>query len=241
MQFEITKMKRIIILLLTSIILSCNSKTEDTTSKEHDEILKTEIQNKLTGKEIVDELEKLDFFKLTDKTELENAKIDLEKAYNELNFFEGKLQGESLIFVDNRFYFMDCEELFEIGGLTEYLNLVKMTFEKLNLILEYSNEKSEQTENYWKHTIELNGKVYSAFDGKFTINDWGIAYVKFIEMLNDQLKLQGSKEKFYPISSGNDGKMVLLTVKQFDFVKKHYPNDNEHPKSMSKWKSENGL
>jgi len=60
-------------------------------------------------------------------------------------------------------------------------------------------------------------------------------------MLNDQLRLQKSNEQFYPISSGNDGRMVLLTPKQFEFVKANYPKDNEHPKEINDWKRNNGF
>ncbi len=144
-------------------------------------------------------------------------------------------------YTDNRFFAVDCETLFETDGLTEYLDKVKSSFEKLGLKLDYANEKSEQTENYWKHTIELNGTEYIAFDGQFTDYDWGIAYLNFIKMLNSELENQNSKNRFYPIKCGNDGEMVLLTFEQFDFAKKHFPNDNEHPKKISEWKNINGL
>ncbi|MEK6153988.1 hypothetical protein WIW50_12035 [Flavobacteriaceae bacterium 3-367] len=196
---------------------------------------------KLNGKEIVSELERLDFFELTDVSELDETKTNFEKSYTDLNFFEGKLRGETLDFMDNRYYWVDCEELFEIGGLTEYLGQVQRTFKKLGLELEFSNEKSEQEQNGWKHTIELNGNKYIAFEGQFSGLDWGIAYVNFIEMLNSELRIQGSNEQFYPISCGNDGAFVLLTVELFDFVSRYYPNDNDHPKTMGAWKSINGL
>jgi len=143
--------------------------------------------------------------------------------------------------MDNRYYRLDCEELFEIGGLTEYLVQVKPTFEKLGLKLEFANEKSEQDQNSWKHTIELNNVEYTAFDGQFSDLDAEVAYINFLEMLNAELKRQNSDEQFYPIKSGNDGMFVLLTPKQLDFVNKNYPIDNEHPTTMSNWKSRNGL
>ena len=71
--------------------------------------------------------------------------------------------------------------------------------------------------------------------------DWGIAYAKFIEMLNAELESQKSEERFYPISAQNDGRLVLLTKKQFEFVNENYPNDNEHPKTLKNWKTENGI
>src|SRR5690606_17935372 len=168
-------------------------------------------------------------------------KHGFEKAYSNLNFFQGPTRGKTLNFMDNRYHWVDCEELFEIGGLTEYLTKVKWTFEKLGLELRFANEKSEQFQNSWKHTIQLNGNEYIAFNGQFSELDWGIAYVNFIEMLNAELKRQNSDEQFYPINCGNDGMFVLLTSKQLDFINLNYPIDDEHPTTMSNWKSRNGI
>ncbi|KAF2339666.1 hypothetical protein [Flavobacterium nitrogenifigens] len=195
--------------------------------------------NKLTGKEIVQELNRLNFFNLTDKNDLKITRNEFEKSYDKLNFFEGQMR-EDLSFTDNRFYFIDSETLFEGEGLIQYLETVQVLFDKINLKLVISEEFESQTEKHLLHKIKLNGKEYIAFDNDFGNYDWTIAYLYFVEMLNDQLKIQGSDEQFYPISSGNDGKIVLLTRDQFHFVKKHYPNDKEHPKEIAEWKEEFG-
>ncbi len=227
-----------LILLLFIGLLSCNSQ-----KKEQIDKLKTEseIAEKLSGKEIVSELDKLEFFNLTNKSELETVKQELIKSKDKWNFFSGTMRGETTDFTDNRFFAIDCETLFETDGLTKYLDKVKFSFEKLGLKLDYANEKSELTENYWKHTIQLNRTTYTAFEGTFTDYDWGIAYVNFINMLNDELKNQKSENRFYPIKCDNDGEMVLLTLKQFEFAKKHFPKDHEHPKILSEWTKLNGL
>jgi len=224
------------IILLGVIIMSCNLKEKNNISEKAQNI-QTESKTKLTGKEIVEALEKLNFFNLTDESELEDSKKELEKAYTDLDFFEGKLRGESMIFTDNRFYFIDSEELFEVGGITSYLDIVKISFDKLDLKLNYTNETSIQTSLHWTHKIELNGKEYTAYDNDFSDDNWEISYLNFIEMLNDQLKLQGSFERFYPISSANDGRMVLLSPEQFEFVKRNYPNDENIPKTIYEWKN----
>ena len=198
-------------------------------------------QKKISGGELISKLEKLNFFNLTDEEDLKSTKLAFKKSYVELNFFEGKMKGETTFFTDNRFHFIDAEELFEIGGLLEYLKQVKTTFDSLNLKLDFKNEKSYQTESYWKHTIELNEVEYIAFEGDFSTKDWDFAYVNFIKMLNSELEKQHSKEKFYPISLGNDGRMALLTRNQFIFVKSIFPNDNEHPKKLNTWIKDNNL
>lgn len=234
-------MRNIIFLALLTILLCCNTNKEKASSKIRNKNPKKEIQKKLNGKEIVDGLEKLDFFNLTDQSELPEVKADFEESYKNLNFFQGKLRDESLDFMDSRFYWVDCEELFEIGGLTEYLGQVQRTFKNLGLKLVFENEESSQDEISWRHTIELNGNEYVAFDGQFSDDDWGFAYVNFIEMLNSELRIQGSNEQFYPINCGNDGSFVLLTVQQLMFANSHYPINNEHPTTLSNWKSAVGL
>lgn len=181
------------------------------------------------------QLNELNFFNLTDKEDLKITKDEFEKSYNELSFFEGHMR-EDLSFTDNRLYFVDCETLFEGGGLINYLETVKISFDKLNLKLLISDEFHDLTDKHWLHKIKLNGKEYVAFDDDFGNYEWTIAFLNFIEMLNDQLKIQGSIEQFYPISFGNDGRMVLLTKDQFEFVKQNYPDNAEHPKEISVWK-----
>ena len=223
-----------------STILGCHSKN-DASSRIRNENPKKVIHKKLNGREIVSELESLGYFNLTDSSELEEVKADFEKSYNDFNFFQGPTREETLVFMDNRYHWVDCEELYEMGGLIEYLEQVKPTFEKLGLKLDYSNEKVEQGGDGWKHTIDLNGVEYTAFEGQFSDVDWGIAYVNFIEMLNTELRKQNSSELFYPINCGNDGMFVLLTPKQLDFIIQNYPNNQEHPTTMSAWKGWNGL
>ena len=233
-------MQKLIFLLFIGL-LSCNSQKKEQIDNVQSEKTKSKIVKKLSGKEIVAELDKLQFFNLTDESELGTVKKGFAESKDKWDFFSGTMRGETTDYTDNRFFAVDCETLFETDGLTEYINKVKFSFDKLGLKLNYTNEKSEQTENYWKHTIELNGTEYTAFEGAFTDYDWGIAYANFITMLNEELKVQKSDNRFYPIKCDNGGEMVLLTFKQFDFTKKHFTNDNEHPKKLSEWKNINGL
>jgi len=233
-------MQKLIFLLFIGL-LSCNSQKKEQIDNVQSEKTKSKIVKKLSGKEIVAELDKLQFFNLTDESELGTVKKEFAESKDKWDFFSGTMRGETTDYTDNRFFAVDCETLFETDGLTEYINKVKFSFDKLGLKLNYTNEKSEQTENYWKHTIELNGTEYTAFEGAFTDYDWGITYANFITMLNEELKVQKSDNRFYPIKCDNGGEMVLLTFKQFDFTKKHFTNDNEHPKKLSEWKNINGL
>lgn len=199
------------------------------------------VSSKAPVDTVVGQLIKAGFFDITDPAYLDSARQYLINAYKNQDYFDSYTYPDSIRYVDYRFYFVDAEELFKVGGLTEYLDLVKPTFERSGLKLKYANEKNMEKDNYWKHTIELNGKEYIAFEGSLDKKgQWDIAYINFIEMLNDQLKLQGSNEQFYPVRSGNDGIMVMLTPGQFDIVKKYYPNDKDRPKTVADWKRSYG-
>ncbi len=234
-------MKYIVLILSLSTLLACTSKKNNRVAKVENINSERVIHKKLNKKEIVVELEKLGYFNLTDESELNLVKTNFEQAYSDLNFFQGPMRGETLNFMDNRYYLIDCEELFEFGGLIEYLKLIKPTFKRLGLELNFSNEKSVENDNNWEHKISLNGTEYIAFDGESSDLDWEIAYVNFIEMLNAELKRQNSNERFYPVSCGNDGMFILLTPNQLDFVNRNYPMDSEHPTTLSNWKIKNGM
>jgi len=234
-------MNRIILLLLTGILLSCNSKSKKTILKETQSVTQKSELQKLTGKEIVTNLERLDFFNLTLSSDLIKTKNGFEKSYDELNFFEGDLKNDNMIFLDNRFYYIDCEELYEIGGFNEYFEQIKRSFDLLNLKFEFKDEKNEIKENYWKKDVEINNLKFSISGESYGNEIWAYAYYNLIEILNTTLFSQGSNERFYPINCGNDGRIVLLTDEQFKFVQKHYPNDKEHPMKMSDWKKLHGL
>ncbi|WP_172281757.1 hypothetical protein [Chryseobacterium sp. LAM-KRS1] len=217
-------MKKTIISLFAILLLGCNSKGQ-------------ENKVRLTGDQVIIELENLHFFGLTEKEDLEESKANFKDSYERLHFFEGKERDDSTTFTDNRFYSIDCEVLFESEGLIEYLEIVRKAFDKLGLELKVSDEFSKQNKKHWLHKIKLNGKEYIAYDNDFGMYDWDISVVNFIRMLNDQLSMQNAGEKFYPIRSGNDGMMVLLTKEQFDFVRANYPNDKDHPKELSEWEN----
>lgn len=234
-------MQKTLLLLFIGCVLSCNTQHKKTIELLPTEKTNTETIQKLSGKEAVNTLDSLGFFDLTSKTELATVKKEFAVSKDSLNFFWGTMRGDTTEYTDNRFFAVDCETLFEEGGLTEYLDLVTLSFEKLGLDLVYSDEKSEQVEASWTHTIKLNGVEYIAFKGTFSEYDWGNAYVNFIEMLNDQLKRQENDNRFYPILCQNDGHIVLLTPKQFDFVHKYYPTTSEYPKALQEWKRINGL
>lgn len=232
-------MNRLFSILALLTIVSCN--TEKASSKIKNQNPSQIIKKKLSGVEIINHLEGLGFFSLTDTLDIAEVKEEYIKSFNELKFFGGASKENSLDGKENRFVYIDCEELFEIGGLEIYLKSVKPVFDKLNLNLNFKNEKSEQTENFWKHTIQINNNEHIAYEGDFSGNVWGIAFRNFIEMLNYELRSQNSQEQFYPFGGGNECGMVLLSIHQFDFILKNYPFYEDLPTTLSSWEAKNQL
>ncbi len=175
------------------------------------------------GSEIVKELEEVEYFKYSSLNKIEEIKKDLVESFDNHKILSSIYDDDTYEPYDYRLHFCDGEALFEIGGIEEYLKMVKPAFEKRKLILKWENEISEQIENNWKHLITVNGKEYVAFEGDMSSYlTWGIAQKKFYELLNDQLELQNSEDRIYPISGGEQGEFVFLTEKQFKIVKEYF-------------------
>jgi len=239
-------MKLYFTIIIILILSSCNQQ-EDDLKVDINNTKDVEIsKNKTDGINVINELNDVGFFNITDTIMLEKVKQEMILSYEKYNYFGSLTKEESLEYFDNRFFSVDQEELFELGGLTKNLEKVKKTFNLLGLKLNYSNENNNEASfnsesNHWKHTIELNNKEYIAFDGEMDENSWATATINFTNMLNDQLALQGSEEQVYIIYSGNDGMLVFLTPEMFKIVEKYYPDDYNRPMSSEKWKEYNKI
>ena len=70
---------------------------------------------------------------------------------------------------------------------------------------------------------------------------WGIAQLKFYEMINDVLKQQNSDEQIYPISGGEDGQFIFLTKKLFELIESLDLDQEYKPRTVSDWKKYNEI
>jgi hypothetical protein len=200
-----------------------------------------------SGTDVVKKLDELGYFQYADSDIIPDLKSNLVKSFDGHKVLSTMIDEETLLPYDYRLYFCDGEALFESGGLEEYLGFVKQAFEKRKLILDFSNEISIQDGNYWNHRITVNGKEYVAFEGPMERMDiWAVAQLNFYRLLNNQLEMQGSDERVYPISGGEEGQFVFLTKKLFDYISTTFYQGNdfrkwEIPYSVEKWKEVNGL
>jgi hypothetical protein len=78
------------------------------------------------------------------------------------------------------------------------------------------------------HTITINNKKYIIFE-KFKGYGWGEAAQRFADIINDQLQLQGSAERIYLASGGNDGRAIFLTENQFNLLDPVLKGENDRP------------
>ncbi len=171
------------------------------------------------GAEVVRRLEELHYFKYANPDQLPELKEDLVKSYNKYKLLSTVVDDETLLPYDYRLYFCDGEGLFEDGGIETYLEYARHAFEKRGLTLNWSNEVSKQKGQNLTHKITVNEKEYTAFEGNARrINVWGIAQLNFYTLLNDQLAIQGSDERVYPISAGEDGYFAILSPELYEYI-----------------------
>ncbi len=189
----------------------------------------------ITGQLFVDSLEMLGYFKYADDDQLPELKKKMRDSYEHGRFITTVNSAERPYApFCRRYYGCDGETLFEIDGITGYLAEVKPTFDKLGIPLTWSDDYF--SDDATEHTIVVNNKKYIAFKGN--PNDlliWGWATKYFVEMLNDQLAMHHSDERVYPISGGNDGRLIFLTKPQYDFIFHNVDDDEERPLEVDLW------
>lgn len=236
------KMTYIIIGIVVGLLLFIAMRKTPKTTSTPDTTTKTETKPTVSGKEVIDKLDELGYFKYADPADIDEIKKEMTTSFDEHNVLNSPIDDETLKPKDLRQYFCDGEELFELGGLTYYLGQVKPTFEKMGLRLNWTDETDNFEGDNWDHRITLNGQEYPAFVGNMNSMDvWGIAAKNYVAMLNDQLEKQGSDERVYPISGGNDGQIIFLTNEQYKYIKTVYKDDEFSPLPLTEWCKRNGL
>lgn len=191
---------------------------------------------------IVEKLGTMGYFKYAEAADIPALKKAMAETFNEHGILSGTDDDSTLLPKDYRFYFCDGEDLFEVGGLVDALERVKHTFLKAGLQLEWSDETDNQAGDNWDHRIKLNGKKYIGFKGDMRPMDvWGVAAKNFALMLNDQLATQGSDERVYLISGGNEGQLVFLTNEQYTYIREVLPDVEYNPLAVEEWCKRNKI
>lgn len=188
------------------------------------------------GRDFVDHLEKLGYFKYADATDIKPLKETMIEAYDPTSLLETIWDDESGIPKDFRLYQCDGENLFEAGGFTSLLKELQPTFDKIGFSIAVTNhiEEWDEKNNWLNHSVTVNGNNYTIFKN-FTEIGWGEAAQTFADIINAELTLQNKEERIYLINGANEGMLILLDEKQFNYIDTTYRNKEWKPLSVKEW------
>ncbi len=166
--------------------------------------------------EIINKLVELEYFEYTDPQKLIVAKEKIRESLREgyLSSFEEDENGEYSS-IDRRSYLADQESLAE-GSVGETMKRMLPILEKENITISFIKDETDGT-NY---SLILNQKKYTIFTQvQSQIDSWIIAHKRLIEIVNEFLENAGSAERLYGQSGGNDGLVIFLTERLFNYIK----------------------
>jgi len=193
-------------------------------------------------KKFIGYLHKVGYFKYTNASKI----AILEESFRVSLMLNKGLMGvddtHTGIPYDYRIYALNAEELSEKGGFIASLRPLKKTFEKLMIPMIWTNESLIVENNRMTYRISLNGKEYIIYDGSrdFPLRA-AITKLKTVQMLNDQLKMSGSDERIYLLSSAKYGRIIFLTKKMQNYIAAILKNENIRPMDTKLWAKWNQL
>lgn len=187
----------------------------------------------MTGKELVETLEKAGYFEYTDKGNLASAKDSIIKHFDSRKEFMTGFNSEPPYqSYDLRFYDCgDCEELHEEGGVTSLIEDMQPLLEKISVELKYSDDNYDNHD----HTITVNGNSYLM--AYASPRNWSETFVNFAEMLNTELQIKNSKERLYLMLNDDSSYMIFLTDEQYEIIAENIPFDKT-PLTPDEWDTE---
>jgi hypothetical protein len=188
------------------------------------------------AEKFVKRLTDLGYFKYADSKDVDTLQKHLIKEYDPTNEFVSIWDEYTSRPKDYRYYFCDNETLFEEGGFTEILKDLMPTFDKIHLTIKVTDQYEvwDNNKKWLNHTITINGTKYAVFKN-FTEMGWGEAVQRLVEILNSELAKQNKEDRFYPVSGGNDGRIILLSDEQFNHIDSVYKNPNWKPLRLTDW------
>ncbi len=176
------------------------------------------------------------YFNYADPKDIDTLQKHMIKEYDPTNELVSIWSDHTPTPKDFRYYFCDNETLFEEGGLTDILKDLKPTFDKIGLTIKVTdhNEVWDNAKRWLNHTITINGAKYIVFKN-FTEMGWGEAVQRLVEILNSELAKQNKEDRVYPVSGGNDGRIIFLSEDQFKYIDSVYKNPNWKPLRLMDW------
>ena len=185
-------------------LVSCNQ--NQSVSKEQ-LTKKEEILDKKFGKQLID----TQYLKYAEPSKIDSLQYGI---MNSFNIYEEDT---------NKYALVDEENIAEFT-FDAFMPQIKKMLVKRNVKIDVEVSKDyEKTLN-----VLINGekvKLYSQEDLK-NKNFWDIATRNFFKKLNEILKQNACKEKFYLLYGGNDLGTFLLDEKQFEIIKERYKGNS---------------
>ena len=197
-------MKKLIAIFMVLSLVSCNQ--NQSVSKE--QLTKSEeILDKKFGKQLIDS----QYLKYAEQSKIDSLQFGI---INSFNIYEEDT---------NKYALVDEENIAEFT-FDAFMPQIKKMLVKRNVKIDVEVSKDyEKTLN-----VLINGekvKLYSQEDLK-NKNFWDIATRNFFKKLNEILKQNACKEKFYLLYGGNDLGTFLLDEKQFEIIKERYKGNS---------------
>lgn len=184
-------------------------------------------------------LKSLNYYKYAEKKHLEYAKQYLANEPSLNKFVPTSYFEDSFVSISKRHYYMDGEWLWDKGGMEKFLNKELVPYYKATgFSLEIQDIREELNEGIANYALIVNNKEYLILDNhKISGADvWGLVPLGIAKLINDQLQLQGFKDRLYLISAGNDGSGIFLTKKQHIFVYDFVRDIRWKPYDILSWK-----
>ena len=188
---------------------------------------------------IIYDLENMNYFKYVPNEILENAQNQFKERYDREQGVPSYEIDYKLL--DDKRHGLDGEDNNNVNGFLWTLESLKPSIEKRGIKMDIGNyydnfDPNTQTRD---EGITINNREYIVYDNKVSINGWGESPKMFAEILNSELEIQGSDERIYLGSGGNDGYCVLLTIEQYEYFDKLFQNEWTKPLSPNDWWSLN--
>ena len=174
------------------------------------------LLKKLFGKKdktFSDKLEELEYFKYSPREEILNLKKKIDENYSRIEILSTPMDKKYRP-IDLRCYFCDGEDIHEHNGYKEYIEYIRPTLEELKIY------------------DEVKKNIPDSSDTSIHVD----SLYNLIKLLNQILDSNRINENWYPIYGGNDGQLILLTPKQFEFLKETIKDAKSRPFEIEAWR-----
>ncbi len=182
-------------------------------------------------------LEKAGYFKYTPAEMKDLIQLYHIVWFNEEGLYNDSLYGpESILFLDQRFIFLDAEYLCEADGFEFFLTNLRVATDSMGVELDYEERYEAYAPGQFAYRMFINDKPFVFnLDADKHPHIFGHAALKSILTINKELELQQFPERLYPISLGTDGAVMILTPEQQRMVAALIPDVQNKPLPIEEW------